>query len=135
MLYHMLKQCSPAELEEDDEVYEKKALEEVKASSTAAGAAGAEGGDAANNTKMTMKKKLALRNKIKSVGKMQKMLSTLRSNHAAILELKNMSPDGKLPKGALLDARPTIEFASQQFSLVKGLDAVNEKRPKKKGKE
>ena len=131
MLYHMLKQCSPAELEEDDEVYEKKALEEMKASSGAAATAD----EAADSTKMTMKKKLALRNKIKSVGKMQKMLSTLRSNHAAILELKNMSPDGKLPKGALLDARPTIEFASQQFSLVKGLDAVNEKRPKKKGKD
>jgi len=42
-----------------------------------------------------------------------------------------MSPDGKLPKGALLDARPTIEFASKQYDIVRGLDAQNEKRPRK----
>jgi len=45
--------------------------------------------------------------------------------------MKMMSPDGKLPKGALLEAKPTIEFAEQQFTLVKGLDANNEKRPRK----
>lgn len=43
-----------------------------------------------------------------------------------------MAPDGKLPKGALLEARPTIEFASKQYDIIKGLDAMNEKRPKKK---
>ena len=48
-----------------------------------------------------------------------------------LLEMKQMSPDGKLPKGALLEARPTIEFASQQYALVKGLDAQNEKRPRR----
>ena len=42
-----------------------------------------------------------------------------------------MSPDGKLPKGALLEARPTIEFAARQYDVVKGLDAANEKRPRK----
>ena len=42
-----------------------------------------------------------------------------------------MSPDGKLPKGALLEARPTIEFASRQYEVVRGLDAQNEKRPRK----
>lgn len=43
-----------------------------------------------------------------------------------------MSPDGKLPKGALLAAKPTIEFASKQYEVIKGLDSMNEKRPKTK---
>ena len=42
-----------------------------------------------------------------------------------------MSPDGKLPKGALLEAKPTIEFASRQFDVVKRLDKDNEKVPRK----
>ena len=63
---------------------------------------------------------------------MNLMLSHMRENQEVLLEMKMMSPDGKLPKGALLKAKPTIEFASQQFGVVKGLDAENEKRPKKK---
>ena len=80
-----------------------------------------------------LKRKMVLKNKIQSVGRMNMMLTNMRKNKEVLLELKGMSPDGKLPKGALLDARPTIEFASQQYSLVKGLDANNEKRPKRLG--
>ena len=79
-----------------------------------------------------IKRKLALKNKIQSVGRMNLMLSNMRKNQEVLLELKSMSPDGKLPKGALLDARPTIEFSSRQYEVVKGLDKENEKRPKKK---
>ena len=45
--------------------------------------------------------------------------------------MKSMSPDGKLPRGALLETKSTIEFASKTFSKVKALDAVNEKNPKR----
>ena len=62
---------------------------------------------------------------------MNMMLTNMRKNQEILLEMKQMSPDGKLPKGALLEARPTIEFASQQYALVKGLDAQNEKRPRR----
>lgn len=58
------------------------------------------------------RQKLVLKNKIKAVGAMNLMLKNMRKNQEVLLELKNMSPDGKLPKGALLEARPTIEFAS-----------------------
>ena len=78
-----------------------------------------------------IKRKMDLRNKIKSVGRMNLMLSNMRKNQEVLLELKQMSPDGKLPKGALLEARPTIEFASRQYEVVRGLDAQNEKRPRK----
>lgn len=73
-----------------------------------------------------------LKNKIKAVGAMNLMLKNMRKNQEVLLELKSMSPDGKLPKGALLEARPTIEFASQQYKVISRLDAQNEKRPKRK---
>lgn len=44
---------------------------------------------------------------------MNMMLANMRKNQEVLLEMKMMSPDGKLPKGALLEAKPTIQFASQ----------------------
>ena len=79
-----------------------------------------------------IKRKLVLKNKIQSIGRMNLMLANMRKNQEVLLEMKQMSPDGKLPKGALLEARPTIEFASQQYNIVKNLDAQNEKRPRRK---
>jgi hypothetical protein len=43
-----------------------------------------------------------------------------------------MSPDGKLPRGTLLENLPSIEFPAKSFALSKSLDKENEKRPKKK---
>jgi hypothetical protein len=43
-----------------------------------------------------------------------------------------MSPDGKLPRGLLLDGKPAIKNAIKQFNLARTLDKNNEKRPKKK---
>lgn len=60
------------------------------------------------------------------------MLSNMRKNQEVLLELKQMSPDGMLPKGALLEARPSIEFASRQYEVISGLDKKNEKRPARK---
>ena len=58
------------------------------------------------------------------------MLSNMRKNQEVLVKLKQLSPDGKLPKGALLEAQPTIEFASRQYDIIKGLDANNEKWPR-----
>lgn len=49
-----------------------------------------------------------------------------------MLKIKNMSPDGKLPRGILLDGKPAIKNALKQFNLARQLDKVNEKRPRKK---
>jgi hypothetical protein len=43
-----------------------------------------------------------------------------------------MSPDGKLPRGALLAQLPSITFPAKSFEVSKDLDKDNEKRPKKK---
>ena len=78
-----------------------------------------------------VKRKLVLRNKISAVGKMSKMMQVMRENHEVLLELKSMSPDGKLPRGALLETKQHIADASKTFGAVKALDASNEKNPKR----
>lgn len=75
---------------------------------------------------------LVMKNKVKSVAKMSRMFTTLREESETLLKLKNMSPDGKLPRGLLLEGKPAIKNALKQFNLAKDLDKTNEKRPKKK---
>ncbi len=55
-----------------------------------------------------VRKKLLLRNKVQSVGRMSKMLTYMRENKESLLQLKNMSPDGRLPRGMLLEQLPII---------------------------
>lgn len=63
---------------------------------------------------------------------MTKMFTTLREDSELILKIKNISPDGKLPRGILLEGKPAIKHAAKQFNLAMELDKNNEKRPKKK---
>ena len=117
MLYCIIKQCSATELAEGTEEEAKVAVTKVDSELTTA--------------QQKMKRKMIMKNKIQTMGKMASMLSTLRSNHEVLLQMKMMSPDGKLPKGALLETKSTIEYASKTFTKVKDLDAVNEKNPKR----
>ena len=73
-----------------------------------------------------------MKKKVKSIARMSKMFSTLREESETLLKLKNMSPDGKLPRGLLMDGKPAIRNALKQFNLARELDKDNEKRPKKK---
>jgi serine/threonine-protein phosphatase 2B catalytic subunit len=59
----------------------------------------AEGGD----------KYAGIKGKISSVGRMSKMFKTLREQSEMLLMIKNISPDGKLPRGLLLEGRPAIK--------------------------
>lgn len=79
-----------------------------------------------------LKRKLHLKNKISSVGKMNVMLKSLRVNSEMVLQMKNLSPDGKLPRGVLLEKKTTIKFDNNTFNMTKDLDKTNEKRPKRK---
>lgn len=63
---------------------------------------------------------------------MSRMFNTLREEHEMILKIKNISPDGKLPRGILLDGKPAIKHAAKQFNIAQELDRENEKRPKKR---
>lgn len=47
--------------------------------------------------------------KINSVARINKMFATLREESEMLLKIKNMSPDGKLPRGLLLEGKPAIK--------------------------
>ena len=91
------------------------------------GGDGEEGGDAEGGDRQKI-----IINKINSVARINKMFSTLREESEMLLKIKNMSPDGKLPRGLLLEGKPAIKNALKQFNVAKELDKPNEKRPKKK---
>jgi len=40
-----------------------------------------------------------------------------------------MAPDGKIPRGLLLEGRPAIHDAIKEFHLAKKNDSINEKWP------
>ena len=48
------------------------------------------------------KRKLVMKGKINSVARMNRMYTTLREESEMLLQIKNISPDGKLPRGILL---------------------------------
>jgi len=43
-----------------------------------------------------------MKGKVSSVAKMSKMFTTLREESEMLLQIKNISPDGKLPRGILM---------------------------------
>lgn len=73
-----------------------------------------------------------LKSKVKSFARMQKMFTTLKDESELILKLKGMAPDGKIPKGLLLEGRPAIKDALQEYKRALEVDKINEKRPHKK---
>lgn len=70
-----------------------------------------------------------LRSKVKVFARMQKMFTTLKDESELILKLKGMAPDGKIPRGLLLEGRPAIKDALQEFKRAREVDKINEKRP------
>ena len=71
-----------------------------------------------------------LRTKVKSIARLRRMFKNLRENSEILLAIKKMSPDGKIPRGLLLQGRPAIRNAYKEFELSLELDAANEKFPK-----
>jgi serine/threonine-protein phosphatase 2B catalytic subunit len=63
---------------------------------------------------------------------MNKMFTVLKEESELILKIKNIAPDGKLPRGLLLEGKPAIKNMAKQFSFAAELDKDNEKRPKRK---
>ena len=64
---------------------------------------------------------------------MMKMFKTLREENESVVQLKGICPDGKVPKGLLLEGKRAIENElvdrSKVFSTAKRLDAMNEAMP------
>lgn len=53
--------------------------------------------------------KKAIKGKITSVARISRMFTTLREESEMLLKIKNISPDGKLPRGILLEGKPAIK--------------------------
>lgn len=73
-----------------------------------------------------------LKSKVKVFARMQKMFTTLKDESELILKLKGMAPDGRIPRGLLLEGRPAIKDALKEFNRAKEVDKINERRPKGK---
>lgn len=70
-----------------------------------------------------------IKQKILAVAKICRMHQTLRENAEEVMQIKNISPDGKLPRGILLEGKQAIKDAAEQFNLAKHLDRDHEKWP------
>ena len=74
-----------------------------------------------------------LRNKVKAMSRMMKMFKTLREENESVVQLKGICPDGKVPKGLLLEGKKAIENElvdrSKVFTNAKKLDQMNEAMP------
>ena len=67
-----------------------------------------------------------MRRKVKAMGRMIKMFRTLREENESVVQLKGICPDGKVPKGLLLEGKKAIEDElvdrSKVFTNAKKLD-------------
>ena len=95
MLYTIVKKCSNYDDEEQQDINVQEIFNE----------------DIAKMPKdeAKVKKRLLIKGKIQSVAKMNKMFAVLKEESELVLKIKNMSPDGKLPRGLLLDGKPAIK--------------------------
>jgi serine/threonine-protein phosphatase 2B catalytic subunit len=55
------------------------------------------------------KKVEVLRSKIKALGRMSRIFKNLRTESELLLKIKDLAPDGKIPRGLLLKGRPAIK--------------------------
>ena len=62
--------------------------------------------------------------KINSVARINKMFATLREESEMLLKIKNMSPDGKLPRGLLLAGKPAIKNGKNYYYKLCSIKVV-----------
>ena len=76
-----------------------------------------------------------LQKKIVAIGKMAKYFHTLREESETVLQLKGLTPGGKLPSGALSQGSTSLNThltSVSNFEDAKALDRLNERMPARK---
>jgi serine/threonine-protein phosphatase 2B catalytic subunit len=74
-----------------------------------------------NDVDEKMKRQLIIKGKVSSVAKMTRMFATLREESEMLLQIKNISPDGKLPRGLLLEGKPAIKNGKQSIESINNM--------------
>merc|ERR1712062_239770 len=75
-----------------------------------------------------------LQKKIVAIGKMAKYFHTLREESETVLQLKGLTPSGRLPPGALAEGGTSLSTAMQSiqsFEDARQLDRQNERMPER----
>ena len=70
------------------------------------------------------RKRLVIRSKVNSVARMSRMFTTLREESEMLLKIKNISPDGKIPRGLLLEGKPAIKNGKNLCLNINSLEAI-----------
>lgn len=73
-----------------------------------------------------------IRQKVLAMGKMQTMFTTLRKEKEAIVKLKGLTGDNKLPKGVLLQGPNAIQASLEFFERSKAAHREEEMMPVQK---
>lgn len=71
-----------------------------------------------------------LKEKVKAVSKLLKMYKVLRIESEAIVQLKQLTPNHKVPMGLLSQGSEAIKDALKDFQSARAADAQNERMPK-----
>mmetsp|Transcript_32325 Transcript_32325/g.55924 ORF Transcript_32325/g.55924 Transcript_32325/m.55924 type:complete len:407 (+) Transcript_32325:2348-3568(+) len=71
----------------------------------------------------------SLRRKVQSFSKMVILFRHICDNREAIMELKGLCPDNRLPRGLLMNGKLAIKSAIEAFTTAKSWDQVNERMP------
>ncbi|KAI8075131.1 serine/threonine-protein phosphatase 2B catalytic subunit A1 [Gongronella butleri] len=74
-------------------------------------------------------RRMVIRNKILAVGKISRVYTILRENSERVMELKSLSPSGKLPVGTLILGVEGIKSAITSFEDARQSDIENERLP------
>ena len=58
------------------------------------------------------------------------MYKNMKDDADVMLDIGDMSPDGKIPRDLLLNGKPAVKDQFKEFLFSRDLDKNNEKRPK-----